>query len=101
MVNKDLSLSSIPFFELLRNPIDITGLPLCDRGSRLNANQSLGEGQRHVKLAEPEPGIDADMRRPPIIRVLPPIDPVLGATAELLAEPRQLPNEPHGSLALV
>ncbi len=101
MVNKDLNLSSIQFFELLRNQIDITGVPRCDRGSRLNANQPLGEGQRHVKQAGPEPGIDADMRRPPLGCDPPPIDLMLGATAELLAELRQLPNERHGSLALV
>src|SRR5512143_868936 len=74
IADKDRSLSTLPFLELLRNQIDITRVPFSDRGSRLLVYQSPGQSELYIKLAERladlEPGIDAYMRRPPFIRDL-------------------------------
>lgn len=74
IADKDRSLSTVPFLELLRNHIDITRVPFSDRGSRILVYQSPGQSELYIKLAERladlEPGIDAYVRRPPFIRDL-------------------------------
>ena len=67
-----------PYFNLLRNQIDITQVPFSDRGSRLLLFQHPGQSRLFVQLAERlvglEPGLDSYLKRPSIINELSFID---------------------------
>jgi putative isomerase len=72
------SSGTIPYFNLLRNQIDITQVPFSDRGSRLLVFQHPGQSNLFIKLAERllglEPGLESYLRRPSYVSDLEFID---------------------------
>ncbi len=74
----NVAAATSPLLELIRDQIDLTRVPFSDRGSRLLVYKNSESNHLYLKLAERliclEPGLEAYLRRPPLVEDLSLID---------------------------